>query len=157
MAIARALVGEPKLVLADEATGNLDSETGDAVLELLSGLAARAGAATVLVTHDERAAHYADRVLTIRDGRLTESERRVKAPSERRMTGYLRTLLLFYRRHLRVQPLRELMAVAGVAAGVALLFAVQVAHHSITGSFEELLTGCAGKATWNLPLAGRRL
>ncbi len=43
------------------------------------------------------------------------------------MIGDLRTLLLFYRRHLRVQPLRELMAVAGVAAGVALLFAVQVA------------------------------
>jgi len=43
------------------------------------------------------------------------------------MIGYLRTLLLFYRRHLRVQPLREVMAIVGVAAGVALLFAVQVA------------------------------
>ncbi len=62
------------------------------------------------------------------------------------MTGYLRTLLLFYRRHLRVQPLRELMAVAGIAAGVALLFAVQVAHRSITGSFEEVAHGVAGHA-----------
>jgi putative ABC transport system permease protein len=59
----------------------------------------------------------------------------------------LRTLLLFYRRHLRVQPLRELMAVVGVAAGVALLFAVQISNSSITGSFEELVHGVAGRAT----------
>lgn len=69
------------------------------------------------------------------------------------MSSYLRTLLLFYRRHLRVQPLRELMAVLGVAAGVALLFAVQVARHSITGSFEEIAHGVAGRAT--LELAAR--
>jgi putative ABC transport system permease protein len=69
------------------------------------------------------------------------------------MIDYLRTLLLFYRRHLRVQPLRELMAIVGVAAGVALLFAVQVAHHSITGSFEEIAHGVAGRAT--LELASR--
>jgi putative ABC transport system permease protein len=69
------------------------------------------------------------------------------------MIEYLRTLFLFYKRHLRVQPLRELMAVAGVAAGVALLFAVQVAHRSITGSFEEVAHGVAGRAT--LELAAR--
>jgi putative ABC transport system permease protein len=70
------------------------------------------------------------------------------------MIGYLRTLLLFYRRHLRVQPLRELMAVVGVAAGVALLFAVQVAHRSITGSFEEIAHGVAGRATLELAARG---
>lgn len=70
------------------------------------------------------------------------------------MTGYLRTLLLFYRRHLRVQPLRELMAVSGIAAGVALLFAVQVAHRSITGSFEEITRGAAGRATLELAARG---
>jgi putative ABC transport system permease protein len=70
------------------------------------------------------------------------------------MIGYLRTLLLFYRRHLRVQPLRELMAVVGVAAGVALLFAVQVAHRSITGSFEEIAHGVAGRATLELASRG---
>jgi putative ABC transport system permease protein len=59
----------------------------------------------------------------------------------------LRTLLLFYRRHLRVQPLRELMAVVGVAAGVALLFAVQVANSSVTGAFEQVVHGVAGHAT----------
>ncbi len=70
------------------------------------------------------------------------------------MIGYLRTLLLFYRRNLRVQPLRELMAVVGVAAGVALLFAVQVAHRSITGSFEEITHGVAGRATLELASRG---
>ncbi len=70
------------------------------------------------------------------------------------MIGYLRTLWLFYRRHLRVQPLRELMAVVGIAAGVALLFAVQVAHHSITGSFEEITHGVAGGASIELAARG---
>jgi putative ABC transport system permease protein len=70
------------------------------------------------------------------------------------MIDYLRTLLLFYRRHLRTQPLRELMAVAGVAVGVALLFAVQVAHRSITGSFEEITRGVAGRATIELAARG---
>ncbi|MHB1538057.1 MAG: FtsX-like permease family protein, partial [Solirubrobacteraceae bacterium] len=70
------------------------------------------------------------------------------------MIGYARTLALFYRRHLRVQPLRELMAIAGIAAGVALLFAVQVAHHSITGSFEAIEHGVAGRATLEVAARG---
>jgi putative ABC transport system permease protein len=68
--------------------------------------------------------------------------------------GSLRTLMLFYKRHLRVQPLRELMAIVGVAAGVALLFAVQVAHHSVTGSFEEITQGVAGRASLEVAARG---
>jgi putative ABC transport system ATP-binding protein len=74
VAIARALVGEPKLLLADEPTGNLDSDTGDEVLALLSTLPRERGAAAVLVTHDARVAGYADRVLSMRDGKLTDSD-----------------------------------------------------------------------------------
>jgi putative ABC transport system ATP-binding protein len=70
VAIARALVGKPKLILADEPTGNLDSETGDAVLELLSDLPREREVAMILVTHDARVARYADRVLAMRDGKL---------------------------------------------------------------------------------------
>jgi putative ABC transport system ATP-binding protein len=73
VAVARALVGQPKLVLADEPTGNLDSEAGDAVLKLLSQLTRKHGVATILATHDAQAAHYADRKMQMRDGRLTEA------------------------------------------------------------------------------------
>jgi ABC-type lipoprotein export system ATPase subunit len=68
-AIARALVNDPLLVLADEPTGNLDVEAGRDVLGLLGGLA-REGRAVVLVTHEAAAAERADRVLALRDGRL---------------------------------------------------------------------------------------
>lgn len=70
------------------------------------------------------------------------------------MIGYLRTLLLLYKRSVRVQPVRELMAIAGIAAGVALLFAVQVAHRSITGSLEQITHGVAGHATIELAARG---
>ena len=67
-AIARSLVNDPELVLADEPTGNLDEDNGAAVLELLGGLEGRA---VVIVTHEPRAAAVADRVMHLRDGRLS--------------------------------------------------------------------------------------
>jgi ABC-type lipoprotein export system ATPase subunit len=69
LAVARALVHDPKLVLADEPTGNLDAESGAAVLALLRG-AADDGRAVILVTHDEAATGAADRVMRLVDGRL---------------------------------------------------------------------------------------
>jgi len=70
-AIARALANDPEVVLADEPTGNLDSATADAVLELLRGLA-RAGKTIVVVTHDRDIASRADRMVTLVDGRVAE-------------------------------------------------------------------------------------
>jgi len=70
-AIARALVNDPVLVLADEPTGNLDVQAGAEVLRLLRTGAAD-GRAVVIVTHESAAAAIADRVLTLRDGRLVE-------------------------------------------------------------------------------------
>jgi putative ABC transport system ATP-binding protein len=70
--IARALSNDPKLVLADEPTGSLDSERGAEVLELLSELCRDRGMAVLLVTHDPEAAAYADRVQTLRDGELMD-------------------------------------------------------------------------------------
>ena len=69
-AIARALVGDPELVLADEPTGNLDQANGAAVLSLLRGLSGRA---VVLVTHEPESAAVADRVLHLSEGRLHEA------------------------------------------------------------------------------------
>jgi putative ABC transport system ATP-binding protein len=79
LAIARALVGEPRLILADEPTGNLDSATGNGVLELLSALPRDRGAAVVLVSHDARVARYADRVVGMRDGRLADPDLEAQA------------------------------------------------------------------------------
>lgn len=73
-AIARALVAEPSLLLADEPTGNLDSATGATVLALLTEVVAEAGTALVMVTHDEAATERASKVLRLRDGRLSTNQ-----------------------------------------------------------------------------------
>ncbi len=71
VALCRALINRPKLVFADEPTGNLDSENGKAVLGQLIDLKNEHGATLVLVTHNSEIARAADRVLTLTDGRLT--------------------------------------------------------------------------------------
>lgn len=72
IAIARAIVGERRLILADEPTGALDSVTSDLVIELLAGLPSATGATVVLVTHEPRFAGWADRVVFLRDGRVVD-------------------------------------------------------------------------------------
>jgi putative ABC transport system ATP-binding protein len=72
IAIARAIVGTRRLLLADEPTGSLDTATGDAVIELLAALPAARGTAVVLVTHEPRYAAWADRVVSMRDGRIVD-------------------------------------------------------------------------------------
>lgn len=70
VSIARALVTEPAIVLADEPTGNLDSKTGTTIMELLRQSCDELGQTIVVVTHDPRAAAYADRVVFLRDGQV---------------------------------------------------------------------------------------
>jgi putative ABC transport system ATP-binding protein len=72
VAVARALVLRPPLVLADEPTGNLDREAGDVVLDLLDALVREEGSTLVTVTHSRRVADRADRILVLRDGRVEE-------------------------------------------------------------------------------------
>lgn len=72
IAIARAIVGTRRLLLADEPTGSLDTRTGDLVIELLASLPATNGTAVVLVTHEPRYAAWADRVVSMRDGRVVD-------------------------------------------------------------------------------------
>jgi putative ABC transport system ATP-binding protein len=74
IAIARALAGPSAVVLADEPTGNLDSESGSRVLALFRDLSQSEGRALLIVTHDPLVRAVADRIVTIRDGRLTHAE-----------------------------------------------------------------------------------
>jgi putative ABC transport system ATP-binding protein len=78
VAIARALATEPRVILADEPTGNLDSATGADVIELLAGLAAQRGATVIVATHDAGLAQRAPRRLAMRDGKIL----REGAPAE---------------------------------------------------------------------------
>jgi len=74
VAVARALAGPSAVILADEPTGNLDSESGSRVLALFRDLSQSEGRALLIVTHDPLVQAVADRIVTIRDGRLTHSE-----------------------------------------------------------------------------------
>ena len=73
VAVARAVVGQPLILLADEPTGNLDSKNGEAVMELLRELH-RGGATICMVTHDPRFARHADRTVHLFDGRVVEEQ-----------------------------------------------------------------------------------
>ena len=75
VAIARALVTEPQALVCDEPTGNLDSATSTEILDLLRSLPNRGGQAVIMVTHDQRAAEYGDRLVRIRDGLVEKVER----------------------------------------------------------------------------------
>ncbi|MGJ3242792.1 MAG: ABC transporter ATP-binding protein [Opitutales bacterium] len=78
VAVARALAGEPKILLADEPTGNLDSKNGETVMQLLEQLNAE-GVTICMVTHDDRYAHHAKRVIHILDGKIVDEQQPVTA------------------------------------------------------------------------------
>src|SRR5690606_5436247 len=70
VSIARALANDPKIILADEPTGNLDSATGKIIIDLLKKLAKHKKTAVIVVTHDESLAKQADKIFHMKDGRL---------------------------------------------------------------------------------------
>jgi putative ABC transport system ATP-binding protein len=72
LAVARALVFDPPILLADEPTGNLDSKTGEAILQLIRDVNRERGCTVVMVTHNLQAAAYGGRVIHLRDGRIEE-------------------------------------------------------------------------------------
>ncbi len=74
VAIARSLINEPDLVLADEPTGNLDSHTGEGIIDLLTALGTERKTTLVMATHDARLAARAPKLITLVDGRIQESE-----------------------------------------------------------------------------------
>ena len=82
MAIARSLVNNPHFILADEPTGNLDSATGDEIMDLLDALN-RAGRTIIMVTHEPSIAARAQRIVRLRDGLIAEIAENRPGPAER--------------------------------------------------------------------------
>jgi putative ABC transport system ATP-binding protein len=87
VSIARSLAGSPSVILADEPTAALDAKNGMAVMELLARVAQDTGRAVLAVTHDHRTLQFADRIITIDDGRIAGSERPKLAGAELRGSG----------------------------------------------------------------------
>ncbi|HTS35263.1 MAG TPA: ABC transporter ATP-binding protein [Candidatus Solibacter sp.] len=82
IAIARALAGDPEIILADEPTAALDSHTGRNVMEMMSDLAHKRGRAVAIVTHDSRVLNFADRIIRIEDGVIAASPEQERLPAE---------------------------------------------------------------------------
>jgi putative ABC transport system ATP-binding protein len=82
VSIARALVNSPSIILADEPTGNLDSKTGDIILQLLKDLNKDQKVTLIIVTHDEYVANSCDRIIQIRDGKISDSKDHAKLIKE---------------------------------------------------------------------------
>jgi putative ABC transport system ATP-binding protein len=87
VAVARAVAGDPLILLADEPTGNLDSTNGEAVMDLMRELHAQ-GATICMVTHDPRYAKSADRQIHLFDGRIVDEEHEPKAEQEMKESGF---------------------------------------------------------------------
>mgnify|MGYP000706952679 CR=1 FL=1 len=81
VSIARALVNDPEILLADEPTGNLDSETGREIMELIAGLNSDRGMTIVVVTHNPRDAEYAERTVKMFDGRIENGKEEIGGES----------------------------------------------------------------------------
>ena len=85
MAIARALVNEPSIIFADKPTGNLDSKSGEQVMQILNKLHEQ-GKTIILVTHEQYTAEYAERIIKLKDGEILADEK----VSERRTAGLVK-------------------------------------------------------------------
>lgn len=153
VAISRALINQPRLLLADEPTGNLDSRTGKEILELFRRLNTKQGITILLVTHDAEVAHCADRIIRLVDGRVVEDVRTNQTPQAavaavsdsraaalplrrarndlRVAAGAVRIALQALRRNVMRAALTMLGVIIGVAAVITMMEISQGASEAI--------------------------
>ena len=135
-AVARALIHQPALVLADEPTGNLDSKTGSEVMDLLRSLNREHGITLVVVTHDADVAAYASRTVHLRDGRIVEissketpispqnGQQPEPLPGSGREQLRAADILQSALRNLGRRPVRNILTAGGVLIGIITLVAM---------------------------------
>jgi len=168
VAIARALINSPSLLLADEPTGNLDTKTSHEIMDTLVSLNREQGVTIIIVTHDSDIAAYADRVFTMRDGRIITDETRAKpaavgatpqaladgerVPGAARPTAAPRTpsvafafmILVTAAQAIGRNKMRSILTMLGVFIGVAALIAMvavgQGANEAVRKQIESLGT-----------------
>jgi len=125
VAVARALAADPPIILADEPTGNLDSKSGQEIIELLRSLAHQDGRTVIVVTHNEEFAPLADRVLRVRDGQLIQDDvKRMPDSSERPEPAPTRHMSVFALVHMAWSAItrrigRGILTGLGITIGVA--------------------------------------
>ena len=141
IAIARALIHRPRLVLADEPTGNLDPRTAVTVLNLLRERIAEGGGAGILITHSQAVAESADRVYVL-DGRSLVQVAALKHAATSATLACFRLGLA----QLRMQPLRTAVTVVTLAFGIALFSAVQLVNAVALNEFSQATRRLAGEA-----------
>ena len=136
-AVARALIHNPSLILADEPTGNLDSKTGEEVMALLQKLNQEQAITLIVVTHDDEVASYADRIVKLRDGKIEEdiSHKLNSAPSPQPspLRGRIKVgekglqfkdIIRSALNNLRRRPVRNVLTAGGVLIGIVTLVAM---------------------------------
>ena len=142
-AIARAVVHEPALLVADEPTGNLDSDNGARVLDLLAALNRDAGVTILLATHSQELAAAADDIVHLRDGRVESIDDR-SAKVRRWPCGSLDSSSSAASQQERM---RTAVAVGGIALGVAVVLAIRLANQSSVSGFASALDAMSGAAS----------